>query len=328
MNSLERREARYKRRKKKREDKNSKRNKIFCDIDKIFSFSKVMYYADKCCNGVGYKKSTQNFKIHMFTIIATTCRNIKTNNYKVGKTYKFQINERGKIRDIDAPHINDRLVHKVLANEVLLPIYSPHMIYDNGASMKNKGFLFCIDRVKYKLYNWYKKYGLNGYAVIIDFSKYFQNCSHDIIHNIHKKYIYDDYLIKVIEDYLFIGEGIALGVEIAQREACIVPNEILRDKYELKDGKAEKVSNGTKEYEKLLKYFDSVLSDYTLTDEEGKTVKTGEKRIYAPNFFYVEEGKVKNMISGISDKQTDARGELTEEILEDEEKAFRNFFNN
>ncbi len=105
-------------------------------------------------------------------------------------------------------------------------------------------------------------------------------------------------------------------------------NEILRDKYELKDGKAEKVSNGTKEYEKLLKYFDSVLSDYTLTDEEGKTVKTGEKRIYAPNFFYVEEGKVKNMISGISDKQTDARGELTEEILEDEEKAFRNFFNN
>ena len=33
-------------------------------------------------------------------------------------------------------------------------------------------------------------------------------------------------LIKIIEDYLFIGKGIALGVEIAQREACIIPNRL------------------------------------------------------------------------------------------------------
>ena len=105
-------------------------------------------------------------------------------------------------------------------------------------------------------------------------------------------------------------------------------NEILRDKYELKDGKAEKVSDGTKEYERILKYFDSVLSDYTLTDEDGNTVQTGEKRIFAPNFFYIEKGKVQNMISGISEKQKDSREELTDAILQDEEKQFRNFFNN
>lgn len=224
MTSFERREGRYKRRKKKREDKVLEESNYYADVNRVFCFSKVMVYAYKCCKGIGYKKSTQNFKIHMFTNIATTCRKIKTNTYQVGNTYHFQINERGKIRDIDAPHIMDRLVHKTLANEVLIPLYTHHMVYDNGACVKGKGFIFCLERVKEKLRKYYRKYGLNGYVVTIDFSKFFQNISHEIIHDMHKKYIKNDGLIKVIEDYLFIGEGLALGVEMAQREACLFPN--------------------------------------------------------------------------------------------------------
>ena len=224
MNSRERKEKRYLRRKQKRLDKITQRSNKYADIDKAFCFHKVMYYSDKCCNGVKWKKSTINFMQHQFTIISNTCHNIKNNNYKVGKTYKFQINERGKTRNIDAPHINDRLIHKVLSNEILLPIYEPHIIYDNGASQKDKGFTFALYRVKDKLQKFYIKNKLNGYVVLIDYSKFFENCSHEIIHNIHKKYIFNDYAIKVIEDYLFVTNGIALGVEIAQREASIIPN--------------------------------------------------------------------------------------------------------
>lgn len=226
MNSYQRHEVRYLRRKAKRDKKVLDRSKYYADLNRAFCFSKVMYYADKCCRGVGYKKSTQMFKLHLFTNIATTCRNIKTGNYIVHDTYKFKINERGKIRDIDAPYIHDRLVHKVISNEIILPIYLPHIIYDNGASIKNKGFLFALKRVKRKLHDWYKTNGYTGYIVLIDFSKFFENCSHEVIHNIHKKYIHDEYVIKVIEDYLFIGKRIALGVEIAQREACIIPNRL------------------------------------------------------------------------------------------------------
>ena len=143
MNSKERKEARYIRRKNKRLNILKERSNKYCNINNVFCFHKVRYYANKCCNGVSYKKSTQNFKLHMFTIVSTTCNNIKNDNYVVGKTYKFQINERGKIRNIDAPHIKDRLVHKTLSNEILSPIYTPHMIYDNGASIKNKGFISC-----------------------------------------------------------------------------------------------------------------------------------------------------------------------------------------
>ena len=104
-------------------------------------------------------------------------------------------------------------------------------------------------------------------------------------------------------------------------------NEILRDKYTLgKKDKPVKSIEGTEEYKRFLEIFDNVLSDYTLTTSKGKAVSTGEKRIYAPNFIYVEEGKSIRLTSGNSEKQTGAFDELTDEILADEQALFEEFF--
>ena len=104
-------------------------------------------------------------------------------------------------------------------------------------------------------------------------------------------------------------------------------NEILRDKYELnKKNKPVKTMEGAPEYARFLEIFDEYLSDYTLTDSKGNKVSTGEKRIYAPNYFYVENGKVQRKVEGYSEKQTDSREELTSEMLKDEEKIFNEFF--
>ncbi len=103
--------------------------------------------------------------------------------------------------------------------------------------------------------------------------------------------------------------------------------EILRDKYELdENNKPKLVASGGVGYDKLLEYFDKVLSDYTLTDEDGNSIQVGEKRIFAPNFIHVERGKATKITDGISDKQKDAREKLTDEILKDEKKAFDDFF--
>ena len=101
--------------------------------------------------------------------------------------------------------------------------------------------------------------------------------------------------------------------------------EILRDKYEL-NPILTKTVEGTESYKTLLEKFDSVLSEYTLTDTEGHKISVGEKRIYAPNYFYVKNGKVEKMIDGISEKQTDSREELTPEMLKDEETEFKSLF--
>ena len=106
-------------------------------------------------------------------------------------------------------------------------------------------------------------------------------------------------------------------------------NEVLRDKYEItKKDKIKKISDGTEEYSKLLKKLDNVLSDYTLTNSKNKKVKVGEKRIYAPNFIYIKDGKAVKFTEGISEKQEDPFEELSEEILKDEEKLFNDFFEN
>lgn len=302
MNSSERRELRYRRRCEKRNKKIDRRCELFSDVNKCFTFSKVMYYADKCCNGVRWKKSTITFILHEFTIIATTCHNIKNNSYKVGETYKFRINERGKVRDIDAPHIRDRLIHKVLSNEIILPIYYPHLIYDNGASMYNKGFIFAINRVKSKLRKYYNLYGNDLYIILIDFSSFFLNCNHDVIHAIHKKYIKNDYTIKVIEDYLFVNEnGIALGIEIAQREASIIPNVL--DHYLSNNSLfVERYMDDTiclvssySEALNLLKRYKEMCKSYGIVINENKTKIIKSNKLIYCKWKYILGNKIKNI---------------------------------
>ena len=106
-------------------------------------------------------------------------------------------------------------------------------------------------------------------------------------------------------------------------------NEILRDKYTVNDNNELVLSiKGTDSYIKLLEYFDEIIDDYNITDNNGESVETGEKRIYAPNFIYVSKGKAVRITTGTSPLQKDSREELTKEMLKDEEEMFDKFFVN
>ncbi len=105
-------------------------------------------------------------------------------------------------------------------------------------------------------------------------------------------------------------------------------NEKLRDIYELENGNPVIKQKGTKSYYKLLKYFDNVLDDYTLTDESGNIVKVNEKRIFAPNFIFVREGVAEEIISGISKNQKSYNSRLNKEIKKEEEQIFDAFYQN
>lgn len=103
--------------------------------------------------------------------------------------------------------------------------------------------------------------------------------------------------------------------------------EILRDTYKISDaGEPELVSEGGPGYQDLLKCLEDVLDDYILKDKNGKEVSVGEKRIFAPNFIYVENGVGNKIVTGESELQKGSRDELTDEILEDEEKQFIELF--
>jgi len=105
-------------------------------------------------------------------------------------------------------------------------------------------------------------------------------------------------------------------------------NEVVRDKYVVEDGEVKLSIKASDEYYKLLDYFDDFLSDYTLTGEDGEKISVGEKRIYAPNYMYIEDGKIKKLEVGYPLSVDDPYTDLTSELKEEEEKLFQEFFNN
>ena len=105
-------------------------------------------------------------------------------------------------------------------------------------------------------------------------------------------------------------------------------NEILRDVYELVDGKITKTHEATEEYKKLLELCgdDLGLRNYTVKDKKGKEVEVNSKRFYGPSFFFIKDGVFKKYTDARSTKQSGPLDELTDEILKDQAELFENLF--
>lgn len=109
MTSEERHEARYRRRKRKRQMKRWMRSQAVGTLEEVFNYRDMFYWGKKCCNGVRWKQSTQNFELHLLSGTAKRRRLILEGKWKPRKCAHFTLHERGKVRPIDAPHTDDRL---------------------------------------------------------------------------------------------------------------------------------------------------------------------------------------------------------------------------
>lgn len=97
----------------------------------------------------------------------------------------------------------------------------------------------------------------------------------------------------------------------------------IRDTKELdENGNIKTTYEGTEGYQKLLTYLDNVLNEYTLVDENGNTINTEEKRIFAPNVVSIVNGKATKLTTGVSGKQTESMMDLTEEMKKDSYESF------
>jgi len=73
----------------------------------------------------------------------------------------------------------DKTVNHLLCDEILSPEISPFLIYDNGASQKNKGVSFCRKRLEAHLHKYYREHkSNNGYILLMDFSGYYASIPH------------------------------------------------------------------------------------------------------------------------------------------------------
>lgn len=141
-----------------------------------------------------WKNSIQRQQESFLSIIYEIEQEMENHTYHTEKQKPFIINERGKKRLIYGNTLKDRIVRHAFVDDVLMPTYQPYLIYDNGASVKGKGTEFTRKRFEKHLKSYYMKHRSNeGYILIMDFSKYYDNIHHDIAMDMLKEKIDEKY---------------------------------------------------------------------------------------------------------------------------------------
>lgn len=195
----------------------------------MFGYHDMYRAGKKCCNGVRWKSSAQNFERHLFSGTAKRRRLLLDGKWVPAAYVHFTLSERGKTRPIDAPRIQDRQVHKVFTQKVLLPLYTPSMIYNNGASLPGKGFEFSKRELKKDLRWHFRRYGREGYILLIDFKQFFPTVSHSELFKRHELLLLDADIKKVADDVINTVPGpvgLPLGVEPSQAEMIAFPSAL------------------------------------------------------------------------------------------------------
>lgn len=228
MNSKERHEARYQRRRQKRLQRRQLYTERYGDFETVFTFDNLYYAYTKCCCGVGWKASTQRYRANALLNINKTLNLLLTNRYKCRGFNEFDIVERGKPRHIKSVHISDRVVQRCLCDFSLVPMFSKSFIYDNGACMKRKGIDFGVRRLVCHLQRHYRKHGTGRYALVFDFSRYFDNILHDPLKHIVNKTFDDSRIARLVNQLIddFGDIGLGLGSQISQVSALMYPNRL------------------------------------------------------------------------------------------------------
>lgn len=228
MNSKERHEARYQRRKEERLRRKRERNEQYGDFDKVFTFDNLYCAFKKCCRDVGWKASTQRYKANALQNINDTLRSLQNGTYKSRGFYEFDVVERGKPRHIKSVHISERVVQRCLCDNALVPMFGKSFIYDNGACIEHKGIDFAVRRLVCHLQRHFRKHGTNGYALVFDFSRYFDNIQHEPLKEIVDKAFTDTRIARLVNGFIddFGEVGLGLGSQISQVSALMYPNRL------------------------------------------------------------------------------------------------------
>lgn len=228
MTSEERKEVRYQRRVAKRIKKRVEKLQMINDFNSVFSYDNLYRAYKHCRQGVTWKTSVQKYITQAPLEVYKTYNQLQKDRFKSPGFFEFDLFERGKHRHIRSTSIRERVVQNCLCNNCLIPSLQPSFVYDNGASMKNKGYSFAINRITDALHRHYRKHGQDGYILVFDFSKFFDNVSHELVKRIIASNITNEKILKLSNHFIdaFGTKGLGLGSQISQVLALASANRL------------------------------------------------------------------------------------------------------
>lgn len=253
INNNERIKARIERDKQRRMIKRAEKYKEYDNFDHLLTMQHYMDALKKCRRNVDWKGSVQHYTQNCIELILSAIEDLENGKLpKPTNLNEIQLFERGKLRTITPIMINDRITQRVICDYSLVPIIRDSLIYDNGASLKDKGVAFARKRMYCQLSQAVRKWGSDFYALTFDFKNFFGSIPHSTCLSILKKHYTDqriiDLIMGIVKSYqdiqankiddpfersLFMqnveaneGVGICLGSQISQILALAVPNQI------------------------------------------------------------------------------------------------------
>lgn len=128
-----------------------------------------------------WKETTQRYIADMLQKNIELRNDVLNGTYTVGPTIDFLLIERGHLRKIEAPVVRDRVLQKSMMRNVLIPDIRPYLIYDNYASLKDRGTSFARKRFEVMLRRYIAKNGTDGYILLFDFKSFFELIDHNVL---------------------------------------------------------------------------------------------------------------------------------------------------
>lgn len=166
----------------------------------IFDGNALFEAYKRAKKGSDWKPQVQRFEMTYLLELSRIQRELQEMTYEFLPSTQFVLNERGKTRVIRGEQIQDRIMKHTLCDEVLNPAVKNFLIYDNGASLVGKGIAFTRKRLLTHLRRYYAQHHSNdGYILLIDFSKYYDNIRHDILMELMKKYVTDEHSLWLLQ---------------------------------------------------------------------------------------------------------------------------------
>jgi hypothetical protein len=231
MTSEDRKQARFARRSAEREAKRKERIAPYNDFSLVADADNLNEAFKRSKRGVAWKESVQRYEANVMRNITNMSRDLLAGKNIQQGFVEFDLHERGKLRHIKSIHISERIVQKCLCDKCLVPILSHPLIHDNGASIKGKGVHFALRRLITHLRRFYRKnnFSNDGYALLVDFTKFFDNIQHELLFALQEKYITNQRLRDLTRAFISVfGNGVSLGLgsQVSQISAIFMPNKL------------------------------------------------------------------------------------------------------
>ena len=227
MTSEERHAARRLRREKRREEKRRQFKAPFDSFTVMTDMDNLLDAARQSRKGVGEKASVQKYFMNLIGNTAGSRRKLLCGEDVRQGFIEFDLHERGKARHIKSMHFKERVIQRCICDRALVPVLKRPLVYDNGASLKDKGIHFAMFRLRDYLRRYYRQHGnWDGYVLTVDFSKYFDNIRHEPVRELLERSFDDPQLRELAWSFVtaFGDVSIGIGSQVSQILAVAYPN--------------------------------------------------------------------------------------------------------